>query len=314
MKLLITGALGHIGSKLIRDLPQKIKVDEIVLVDNMSAQRYCSLFDLPSITKYSFVEGDVRTIDLQNIFSKGIDAVIHLAAITNAAESFDFKEALEKNNFGATEKIAISCAESKVPLMFASTTSVYGTAQSIVDENCSKEELKPQSPYAETKLREEALLNLLGQERGLNYVICRFGTIYGTSVGMRFHTAVNKFCWQACLGQPITVWKTALYQKRPYLDINDAVRAVEHIITKKLYNRTIYNVLTNNLTVSDIVEEIKKNVQSLKVELVDSKIMNQLSYEVSCEKFSGTGFKSTGSIAGQISATVRLLKGSSLGR
>ena len=40
---------------------------------------------------------------------------------------------------------------------------------------------------------------------------------------MRFHTAVNKFCWQATMGQPISVWTTAYDQKRPYLDIEDDV-------------------------------------------------------------------------------------------
>ena len=56
-------------------------------------------------------------------------------------------------------------------------------------------------------------------KKGLKGVSCRFGTIFGASPGMRFHTAVNKFCWQAVMGQPITVWSTAYDQKRPYLEV-----------------------------------------------------------------------------------------------
>ena len=59
MKIVITGALGHIGSKVIRELPSAFPNAEIVLVDNLLVQRYCSLFNLPSQGNYRFLEGDV---------------------------------------------------------------------------------------------------------------------------------------------------------------------------------------------------------------------------------------------------------------
>ena len=53
MKIIVTGALGHIGSKLIRDLPLYFKNSEIVMIDNFTTQRYTSLFNLPNY-KYKF--------------------------------------------------------------------------------------------------------------------------------------------------------------------------------------------------------------------------------------------------------------------
>ena len=47
----------------------------------------------------------------------------------------------------------------------------------------------------------------------------RLGSICGTSPGMRFHAAISKFCYQASIGQPLTVWETALKQKRPFLSL-----------------------------------------------------------------------------------------------
>ncbi len=44
MKFVITGALGHIGSQLIRELPKMFPNAEIVMIDNLSTQRYCSFF------------------------------------------------------------------------------------------------------------------------------------------------------------------------------------------------------------------------------------------------------------------------------
>ena len=64
MKILVTGALGHIGSRLVRELPFSFPRVEIVMVDNLSTQRYCSLFNLPKEGNYRFVEADITKIDL----------------------------------------------------------------------------------------------------------------------------------------------------------------------------------------------------------------------------------------------------------
>ena len=104
---------------------------------------------------------------------------------------------------------------------------------------------------------------------------------------MRFHTAVNKFCWQATLNQPITVWKTAYNQNRPYLDIRDASKLIFFIIQKNLFQNCVYNAVTINASVRNIVEIIREVISDVKVEYVNSKIMNQLSYHVLSNKIQG---------------------------
>ena len=308
MKIVIAGALGHIGSKVLRYLPSVFPGSKIIMIDNMSAQRYCSLFRLSGINaEYEFIEGDVLELDLKKIF-KGANVVLQLAAITDATNSFNIKDKLEYNNFNTTRKIAEACLKSKVPVLHLSSTSVYGTQKDSVDEFCSIEQLQPQSPYAETKLKEERFLSNLRQSSGLKFVTCRFGTICGTSPGMRFHTAVNKFCWQAVNKQPLTVWRTALSQKRPYLDLDDAVRAIAFIIENNVFDGNIYNVLTANQTVNDIIEAIKCHIPDLNINFVDTEIMNQLSYNVERKRFEKLGFEFTGSITGCIADTVKLLK------
>ena len=232
MKLLITGPLGHIGSKLIREI-QPGDFEEVILMDNMLTQRYPSLFNLPEGVPFRFLEADVRTVDL-NAVCEGVGAVVHLAAITDAAGSVDKADLVEQVNFEATRRVAEACAKTGAGLIFLSTTSVYGSQDEVVDEDCPIDQLQPQSPYADSKLRSEQLLAELGKTLGLRYVICRFGTIFGTSVGMRFHTAVNKFVWQACLGEPVTVWRTAMDQRRPYLDLEDAVAPGDKAYVERL--------------------------------------------------------------------------------
>jgi len=307
MKIVITGSLGHVGSRILKDLAYDFPNSEIVMIDSMMTQRFASLYNLPAVGRYKFIEGDVTKMNLLPHFA-GAYAVVHLAAITDAAGSFDKAMELEENNYKATEKVAQACIVVGARLIALSSTSVYGTQANVVSEDCTEDELKPQSPYAMTKLKEEQLVSDLSAGNGLKAVSCRFGTIFGASQGMRFHTAVNKFCWQAVLGQPLTVWSTAYDQKRPYLDLIDASRAISHIIRKDIFFGSTFNVLTLNATVRQIVEVIREFVPDIQVSFVDSMIMNQLSYEVSSEKFQSEGFKFTGDLRRGVGETINLLR------
>jgi len=307
LKIIVTGAIGHIGSYIIRDLGVFFPGSNIVMIDNMMTQRFPSLFNLPPHANYRFIEGDVNQMNLRSVFVDA-DVVIHLAAITDAAGSIDKAEELEANNFQSTYRVAEACIETDASLIAISSTSVYGTQNDKVDENCLESELQPQSPYATTKLKEEELISKLSKERGLKSIHCRFGTIFGASPGMRFHTAVNKFCWQAVMSQPITVWSTAYDQKRPYLDLLDASRAIAFIIKNNIFDGRIYNVLTSNCTVREVVDIIKEFVPNLEIEFVDNRIMNQLSYEVMCDRFKSKGFVSSGSMTRGVLETIDILK------
>jgi UDP-glucose 4-epimerase len=306
MKIVVTGALGHIGSSLIRAFPIYFPNAEIVLLDNLVTQRFTSLFNLPAIGRYRFHEADVREADLRRLFEDA-HVVVHLAATTDAAGTANNPAAVEANNYHATEKVAAACSESGSRLVHLSSTSVYGTQEATVSEDCAPEDLKPQSPYAETKLKEENLVRSL-KTKGLKAIICRFGTIFGPSPGMRFHTAVNKFCWQAVMGQPLSVWRTAYDQKRPYLALSDAVRAIPHIIEHDLFDGRIYNVLTLNATVREVVDAVRQFAPRVKISFVDSPIMNQLSYEVSAQRFLERDFVFTGDLRRGIGETISLLR------
>jgi UDP-glucose 4-epimerase len=302
--ILVTGALGHIGSKLIREFNPEL-VEKVIILDNFSTQRYSSLFDLPVTMKYEFHEDDIRTADFSK-YLNGVHTVIHLAAITDAPSSKDRPEETFEVNLNGTKRLADACLIANVPLFFPSTTSVYGSQETLVDETST--ELKPQSPYAESKLKAEEYLRGM-KSKGLRFVICRLGTIFGYSIGMRFHTAVNKFTWQAVNGIPLTVWKTALHQKRPYLDLTDCVGAINFILERDLFDGETYNVLTKNFTVEDIVNAIKEFIPQLQVSYVDSAIMNQLSYDVSDAKFRELGFVPTGNFREGTGETVERLSG-----
>ena len=308
MKILITGALGHIGSQLIRNLPEVYPNAQITLLDNLATKRYASLFNLPMTGNYKFIEGDILKVNL-NPLVESSDIIIHLAAITDATSSFNAPEQIYNNNFATTKLIAEICAKYHKPLFFPSTTSVYGPKNaSIIDDSDPNNGLQPQSPYAECKLKEEQLLLTLHKEQQLPIAICRFGTIFGPSPGMRFHTAVNKFCWQAILGQPVTVWETAYHQKRPYLCLQDAVNVICFIIEHNLFNGDIYNAVTSNHTVQEVIRNIQTMVPTIEIQFIKNQIMNELSFEVINKKLTNHGFQFKGKLQEGISQTIKLIK------
>ena len=74
------------------------------------------------------------------------------------------------------------------------------------------------------------------------------------------------------------------------------------------FDNELYNVVTSNATVNDIVEIIKGQIPEVRIELVDSKIMNQLSYTVLANKFRDRGFKFQGDLRSGVVETLDLLK------
>ena len=111
---------------------------------------------------------------------KNIDIIIHCASMTNAEKSFVNKKIMFDNNLNCLKTVLNYCKKNKTKLIHISSTSVYTKQfQKIVDENCEKKFLKPQSPYAEIKLIEEKLL--MKNSNKLRYNTFRFGTITGVS-------------------------------------------------------------------------------------------------------------------------------------
>lgn len=280
--------------------------DELVLIDDLRTQRLSSMFDLPQPYKFSLVEADVRETDLVRLLGDA-EVVVHLAATTDAESSSSKPEATLENNLGSTEKLVEACVATNTRLVFPSSTSVYGAQEKIVSEELGRDGLNPQSPYAKSKLMEEESIRQVVARGLLNATVFRFGTIFGTSPGMRFHTAVNKFCWQARFGIPLTVWSTARHQMRPYLAIEDSVNAIKHAISHPNKFAGVTNVVTNNYSVEEVVSIIRAYVPNLEVRLVTSPIMNQLSYQVANNKSLASGIEYRGELEGGIRQTLRLL-------
>jgi nucleoside-diphosphate-sugar epimerase len=305
MKILITGACGHIGSFVAENIYKIKNISKTILVDNLKSNRFNSLYNFERKNNLSFFLRDLNNLNVLNDFHN-IDAIIHCASMTNAEKSFGKEKEMYKNNLNCLKTVMKYCKNRNTKLIHLSSTSVYGKQTDLVDENCEKRFLKPQSPYAEIKLIEEKLLKKNSNK--LRYNTFRFGTITGVSKGIRFHTAVNKFCFNAAIDEKIKVYKTALHQYRPYLSIRDSFDVFKFCLEKNFFENDIFNVLSGNFTVNQILNKIKKINKKIKIVYVNSPIMNQLSYHVDDQKIKDKGLVLKANIDVDIKNTLSLFK------
>lgn len=303
MNILITGFSGHIGSFFLKKFISNKKINKIYLFDNFENNKLNIIFFKKNIKKCSLKFGDLSKKNSLKNFPK-VDTVIHLASLTNASSSLNNYKKYYDNNYLSFLNVYKYCKKNKSNLIHISSTSVYGSNKKFVDESCI--DLVPQSPYAKIKLDEEKFLKK--NRYKINFITLRFGTITGVSEGIRFHTAINRFCFNTIMKLKIPVWRTALNQYRPYLSLKDAYKAVNAIILKKKYDGGIYNVLSNNHTVKQILNIIRSEKYTFEVKLTKSKIMNQLSYKVSKDKFEKKYLKLNRNIRLDIKETLNLFK------
>ena len=105
MKILITGGLGHIGSYLLENIDKIKFIKKIYVIDNLSTNRYCSLFNLPKTKKkIYFYQKDLSLKNSLKNFRK-VDVVLNLASLTDAEGSLKIKNKIYKINLGIFDNI-----------------------------------------------------------------------------------------------------------------------------------------------------------------------------------------------------------------
>jgi UDP-glucose 4-epimerase len=277
---------------------------EILLFDDFSTQKYNSWYSLPKSVKYVLIEGDLRKNFTPEAIEK-CDAVIHLAANTRSASSFTDPSIVQKN-IELTRHVAECCRMCQTPMVFASTTSVYGEHSGSVNEAVAIQD--PKSPYALMKLTEERLLADYARH-GLVVSILRFGTIFGFSPGMQFHTAVNKFCWQAATRSMVTVWSTALDQSRPYLHVSDAAEALCHAVGLGSRGPKTVNIVGANATVREILSIIQRYADQVQVAVEDHPGMGETSYVITSDLAVKSGYLALRTLDSGVCETMKHLSG-----
>lgn len=251
-KVLVTGGLGYFGRVLIDKL---IKQNFSVRVIDLSLYQNNFSNNLPA--EIELVKGDIRNANMFKKSLRGIDHVIHLAALVGDTICANHPQAAYEINTLASKNLAKFSAGKVKNFIFSSTCSVYGYNLKTLNENSS---LNPISLYAWSKIEAEKLIQDY-IEAGLNPTIFRMSTLYGLSPRMRFDLVINRFCAQAYFDKKITLWSGK--QWRPFIHIEDAADAYIHVLKN---NEKRKNVIFN-------LGSTKQNFQIFKVANLIAKIV-----------------------------------------
>lgn len=224
-KSIVTGAAGFIGSHLAEALLKQ--GEEVIGVDEFNdyydtALKRKNVATLLNNPNFKLIEGDIQFLDWQTLL-KDVDVVYHQAAQAGVRASWGkgFRAYTERN-INATQVLLEAAKDAKQlkRLVFASTSSIYGDAETLPthEEICPK----PVSPYGITKLAAERLCGLYQKNFGVPFVALRYFTVYGPR--QRPDMAFHKFFKAVLQDEAIPVYGDG-EQTRDFTFVSDAVAA-----------------------------------------------------------------------------------------
>jgi nucleoside-diphosphate-sugar epimerase len=253
--VLVTGGAGYIGCVLTERL--LARGYRVRVLDRM----YWGEEPLRDVRdRIELVVADVR--DLPETALDGVDAVIHLAGLSNDPTAEYDPEANWQMNAVATEALGRACLARGIErLVFASSCSLYdGLPPGMHDETAA---IEPHGAYAESKRYAEEQLTALAGE-GLCPVILRNGTVYGWSPRMRFDLVVNTFVKDALLQEKLDLHGGG-WMWRPLVDVRDVADAMICALEAPdaLVRGEVFNVVHSNYQIRELAMLVAGSVQLL---------------------------------------------------
>src|SRR3954462_4623363 len=253
--ILVAGGAGYIGSVLTGRLLERgyrVRILDRLYWGRKPLAQY--------LDRIEIIEADVR--DMPASALDGVDAVIHLAGLSNDPTAEYDPEANWQMNAIATETLGRNCVHRDVErVVFASSCSLYdGMPPGMHDETAP---IEPRGAYATSKRFGEQTLQALVAD-GLCPVILRNGTVYGHSPRMRFDLVVNTFVKDALLRGRLSLHGGG-WMWRPLVDVRDVADAMIAAMEApaELVRGEIFNVLHSNYQIRELAMLVAGSVQLL---------------------------------------------------
>ena len=283
MNVLVTGHKGFIGTVLVPLLQgagHTVSGLDSDLYRNSTYGSYRGGVDTE-------IQKDVRDVEKQDL--DGVDAIVHLAALSNDALGDLNPEITYAINHHASVRLAAIAKEVGIArFVFASSCSMYGAAgNEVLDETA---EFNPLTPYAESKVLVERDLRQLADDH-FSPTFMRNATAYGVSPRIRFDVVLNNLtAWAFTTGR--VHLKSDGSPRRPLVHIEDISRAVIAVLRsprERVHNES-FNVGHNseNYRIKQLADFVKETVPSCEIRFAADAGPDKRTYKVDFTKYAST--------------------------
>jgi nucleoside-diphosphate-sugar epimerase len=302
--VLVIGGAGYIGSVLTRKLLEeryRVRVLDSLFFGDASVR------DLLSDPNFELLRLDFRHVESLVKSIRGIDAVIHLAGLVGDPACTINSDLTNEINFAATHMLIEVCKGAGVNrLVLASTCSVYGASEFLMDERSNP---SPISLYAQTKLASEGVI-LHGRTSTFHPTVLRLATVFGLSPRPRFDLVVNLLTAKAAKEGKIMIFNCD--QWRPFIHVSDVARAFVRVLQAPpgLISGEVFNVgcYRLNYSLGEVAEKIREQIPDVVVEHKENP--DKRNYRVSFDKIhSYLGFVCTNTLEEGIAEIRKTIQG-----
>lgn len=253
--ILITGGAGYVGSALTPKLIEEgynVKPYDLYIYGDV----FTNIKENPNLIQ---IKADIREKKKLVESTKNVDAIIHLACISNDP-SYELDPGLGKSiNYDAFFNILEAARANDVKrVIYASTSSVYGLKE---EQNVKETSTcEPLTDYSKYKLECEKELLDFGKKYDIEHVVLRPATVCGYATRLRLDLVVNILTINALMNKKIKIFGGK--QLRPNINIKDMVRVYELLLSapKNKLNKEIFNAGYQNHSVNELAKIIKQTI------------------------------------------------------
>jgi len=291
MRVFITGICGYLGSALAVRLARRGFV--IAGVDNLlyeqSSNKFESLFSMPE-TRIDFNILDVRNTEILRslVDSADPDVVVHFGDLSSVYSCSHNSCLTDEINVAATKNLIDLCSSRRIPMLYNSTSSVYGMQSVRLDMKESDTLPNGLDNYCTSKLAiEKYLISKSTENSSFRFTAFRPATVFGLSPRFRIELLPNHFCWSAVKTGIMRV--SDLNASRAFISVESIIEIYRSVLESSRFMNRVYNIGTYNLTKLDIALAIQ--------EITDAKIVtspdvgDRRNLRISSDSFEADYFK-----------------------
>lgn len=285
MKILVTGNLGYVGTSLTNYISTFLQCEITGLDAGYYQSAICQADFNAKNSCVKQILKDVRDVTLEDV--SDLDAVIHLASLSNDPLGDRFADATMDINLTASMRLLDLCVEAKVRnFVFASSCSIYGEGEGT--ERIEDDRVSPLTAYAKSKSLFETYAGSVDLAE-TNFTALRFATACGWSARLRSDIVLNEFVLSALLHKRIDILSDGS-PWRPLIDVRDMVKAMAWAVQRSSDDADQFLVLNTgkmdcNYRISELGQAVSEIIPNIDLNINKNASPDKRSYSVNFSKF-----------------------------